>query len=325
MKWSKLALLLVAAGAALPQAAAAQGSQYCPAPQGGGQQSWYDAQPATIDGAKSYTYKPVAGGDLRLHVFQPGTFSTSANAWDPTFRKGNGKAPAILIFYGGGWSIGSVERFRGEAVHLASRGMVAILADYRVHCRYNTGVAEAVSDAKSAVRWVRSHSAELGIDPDRLVVGGGSAGGHIALSTATLDGFDEPGENVKVSARPDALVLFYPAVDLSQNPAPKIYAPLIGDRGRDLSPLYHLRRGLPPTLMLMGTADDLYPPAAKYCSEAKAIGNDCQMFTYEGAPHGFDIASAGKPENAGQAAVWYEDAIGKIDRFLERLGYLKRP
>jgi acetyl esterase/lipase len=285
--------------------------------------SWYDPQPSEIAGAKSYTYKSISGTDLRLHVFEPRTFDTSADAWISGRRKGEEKLPAIVIFYGGAWSIGTIERFRGEAVHLASRGMVAILADYRVYCRNKTHIAAAVSDAKSAIRWVRGHATELGIDPDRLAAGGGSAGAHIALSTATLDDFDEPSENKAISSKPNALVLFYPAVDLAQ-PSVASLKTLIDNKEKELSPIDHIRRGLPPTLIMAGTADALYPSAEKYCSDAKSLGNDCKFVSYEGAPHGFDNAGVTKPEMAEQALTWYKDALAQIDSFLERLKYLKR-
>lgn len=317
-----MALALSAAMVPL-NAAMAQGALDCTAPTDPSKRTWYDVQPRTIDGATSYSYKSAGNTDLRLHVFQPGTFSADPNAWDPARRKGDGKAPALLIFYGGGFAVGTVERFRGLAVRLASKGMVTILADYRVYCRNRTGVAEAVGDAKSAVRWVRSHAASLGIDPSRLAVGGGSAGGHLALATATLAGFDDPVDDKAVSARPDALVLFYPAVDLTDtattNPV------LVGTRARDLSPLYHIRRGLPPTLMLMGTADLLFPQTRKFCVEANKLGDACELITYEGAPHGFDVAGNSKPELATKSADWYADAVVQIDRFLARIGYLKRP
>ena len=95
--------------------------------------------------------------------------------------------------------------------------MVAIVADYRVSGRHRTSAFEAMADAKSALRWVRAHSAELGIESNRIVAAGGSAGGHIALSAAVFDAYDEPDEDKTISSKPNALVLFNPAVDTTHS------------------------------------------------------------------------------------------------------------
>src|SRR5690606_36825431 len=149
---------------------------------------------------------------------------------------------AIVFFFGGAWTMGTVEQFVPQATHLAARGMVAIVADYRVFGRHGTSAFEAIADARSAIRWVRGHAQELGIDPDRIAAGGGSAGGHLAASTALLDGPDDPGDDLRVSARPSALVLFNPAVDTSPKERPQRASDSIGarfgGRGRDGSPLH---------------------------------------------------------------------------------------
>lgn len=87
-----------------------------------------------------------------------------------------------MFFFGGAWTNGAVTQFARQARYFAQRGMVAIVADYRVFGRHRTSAFEAMADAKSALRWVRAHSAELGIESNRIVAAGGSAGGHIALS-----------------------------------------------------------------------------------------------------------------------------------------------
>jgi acetyl esterase/lipase len=74
--------------------------------------------------------------------------------------------------------------------------MVAMVADYRVKSRNNVTANKCVADAKSAIRWVREHASELGVDPNKIAAGGGSAGGHLAAATATLSKFDEANENL---------------------------------------------------------------------------------------------------------------------------------
>ena len=72
---------------------------------------------------------------------------------------------------------------------------------------------KAVEDAKSAMRWVRANAARLGIDPNRIVSCGGSSGGHLAASVAALEDFDSPGDDLRISARPNAMLLHYPLLD----------------------------------------------------------------------------------------------------------------
>jgi acetyl esterase/lipase len=109
-------------------------------------------QQVTVDGATTHEYKSVGGSQLRLHVF--GTDGPDIVA----------QKPAIVFFFGGGWKAGSVTQFVPQARHFAHRGTVAVVADYRVFSRHGMSPFEAMADAKSAVRWVRAHSAQLGVD-----------------------------------------------------------------------------------------------------------------------------------------------------------------
>jgi dienelactone hydrolase len=95
--------------------------------------------------------------------------------------------------------------------------MVAMSAEYRVKSRNNTSPRECLKDGKSAIRWIRQHALELGIDPNRLSAGGGSAGGQVAAATGTTQGFEEEGENLNISSSPNALVLFNPVFDNGPN------------------------------------------------------------------------------------------------------------
>src|SRR5262249_22722824 len=146
--------------------------------------------------------------------------------------------------------------------YLASRGMVAITADYRVRSRQGVKAVSCVTDAKSAIRWVREQAGELGVDPNRIVASGGSAGGHIAACTATLNDLDEPGENHSVSSRRNAMVLFNPAVIMGPAPGIEVdamraeqLAERVGADPESISPYHHLAAGVPPCLILIGTKD----------------------------------------------------------------------
>jgi acetyl esterase/lipase len=185
--------------------------------------------------------------------------------------------------------------------------------------RHATSPFEAIADAKSAIRWVRSHAKELHIDPNRLAAGGGSAGGHLALSAGVLEAFDQPGEDMNISSKPNALVLFNPGVDTTHD-TPPVLAERFGGRGAEGSPLHHVHRGIPPTVIFHGKADTTVPysDVERFCIESKKVGNQCQLFGYEGATHGFFNPSR-------DAGKWYRATLLEMDRFLARLGYLSGP
>jgi acetyl esterase len=264
-------------------------------------------QPLTIDGATAHVYKSIGGHQLRLHVFDPANTGTSV------------RKPAIVFFFGGGWTNGSVMQLLPQARHMARRGAVAIVADYRVFARHGTGAFEAIADAKSALRWVRAHAAQLGVDPNRIAAAGGSAGGHIAMSAAVFNTFDEAGEDKTVSSKPNALVLFNPPVDMVQSVQSAV-RDRFGARARDGSPIHHLAAGLPATLILHGTADTTAPYADvdRYCTEARKLGNQCELVGYKGARHGFFNSDA-------TAEKWRSQTLLEADRFLTRIGYLPEP
>jgi len=262
------------------------------------QESIVAPQPLSIAGATAHIYKSIDGTDLRLHVFPPSDHSAAA------------RRPAILFFFGGGWNSGTVLQFVPQSRHIAARGMVAIVADYRVFARHKTSAFEAMADAKSAIRWVRVRARELGIDPMRIAAAGGSSGGHIALSAAVFDRFDEPGENPTVSSKPNALVLLNPVVDTSR-------LRRFGKRGTEGSPHHHLGRGLPPTIIVHGKADTdtRYVDVERFCAKARRLGAHCSLVGYDGAPHGFFNLEH-------QDGRWFQQTLLEIDRFLTGIGYL---
>jgi acetyl esterase/lipase len=264
------------------------------------------SQPLAIDGAVTHIYKSIGQTELRLHVFSPS-------------GHGSAQKPAIVFFFGGAWTNGTVGQFVPQSRYLAGRGMVAIVADYRVFGRHATSAFEAIADAKSAIRWVRSHATELNIDPRRIAAAGGSSGGHIALCAGVLEAFDQPGEDKKISSKPNALVLFNPAVDTTHD-TPSALVGRFGGRGAEGSPLHHIHRGIPPTVIFHGKADTTVPYAdvERFCIESKKVGNQCQLTGYDETTHGFFNPS----RDGGR---WYRETLLEMDRFLAKLGYLSGP
>lgn len=243
-------------------------------------------------------YKKVGDVELSLHIFNPAGHSK------------DDRKPAIVFFFGGGWVGGTPKQFYNQSEYLASRGMVAMCADYRTRSRHKTTPRECVQDGKSAIRWVRAHAASLGIDPDRLAAGGGSAGGHVAAATATVKGLDEPGEDTSVDCRPDALVLFNPVFDNG----PDGYGhDRVRDYWKEISPLHNVDEDAPPTTIFLGTNDKLIPvdTAREYKRRMNAVGAHCDLHLYAGMPHGFFNRAR------------FTETLFEADRFLTSLGYLR--
>lgn len=271
-----------------------------------------DAQPFNPADAVAKVYKNVGDAKLKLFVFSPKD------------HKATDKTPAIVFFFGGGWTHGTPKQFEQQCRYLASRGMVAITAEYRVSSRFDVKAVDCVRDAKSAVRWVRDHASELGIDPSRIAAAGGSAGGHIAACTGTLEAFDESSENGDVSSRPNALVLFNPAVSFDNSldnpkvPMEKWLSKKLGVSPEELSPAHHITGGAPPTLILIGTDDKLLEGNKQFAEKMKAAGNRCEIDLYDGRGHGF--FNFGREGNKDFLAT-----TESMDKFLTSLGYLQGP
>lgn len=266
------------------------------------------ANPPTIADARAATYKTVGDATLDLWIFEPAGVTGD-------------RRPAIVFFFGGGWKGGSPRQFDPQCRHLAARGMVAITADYRVESRQHAKPVDCVADARSAVRWVRANAARLGIDPDRIAAAGGSAGGHIAACTAFIAEFDDPREDAGVSARPDALVLFNPALVLAPLPdlelgdsfGARMSADRLGAEASRLSPAHHVARGGPPTIILHGRDDALVPiaTAEAFTRRMTEAGNRCELVGYDDQPHGFF-----------NREPWRTRTLGDATTFLASLGWL---
>ena len=244
-------------------------------------------------------YKTVNGQELHLWVERPtGT---------PTHT-------AIVFFHGGGWTGGDVTQFNPQTKKLAERGMLVVNVQYRLIAKAPSQESPEIclEDAKSAMRWVRSRAKELQIDPNRIVASGGSAGGYLAAATALVPGWDDPQDNLAISAKPNVLVLFFPVV----NVGPEGYDQhRFGDDPRKYSPEAYISKNSPPTIIEGGGADKLVKPEIlkDYKAKCDAAGAQCILDFYAGQPHGF---ANKEPYNSM--------TLNAVMHFLESLGYLPK-
>lgn len=220
-------------------------------------------------------YKKAGERELKLSIEKPADW------------KAADQRPAVVFFFGGGWVGGSAAQFIKQSEYLATRGMVGVRVEYRAIPKGDKGPPlVCCADAKSAMRYVRAHAAELGIDPHRIAAAGGSAGGHLAAFTSLVDGLDDAQDDLAISCKPDALVLFNPV--FNNGPGQWGHA-RVGDRFMEFSPAHHITKDAPPTVVFLGDADNLIPVSVLRDFEAamKKSGARCDAHVYPKAGHGF--------------------------------------
>ena len=247
---------------------------------------------------KTFTYAKTKQANLEIVVHYP-------PGWKETDKR-----PGIVFFFGGGWENGTIKAFEPQAAYLASRGMVAACADYRVKSRHNVTPKECVDDARSAMRWFRQNAGKLGVDPDRIVASGGSAGGHIAACTTLMPEEGTKDKGSTVSCKANALILFNPVLRFG----PTMNKKVGGDEevGKAISPILYLKKDSPPTILFFGTDDWLFKQGEEFMQLSKKLEHRGEMFTAEKQPHGFFNRSP-----------WREKTLQRADKFLVSLGYLK--
>lgn len=241
-------------------------------------------------------FKTTPQGDLKMTLFYPPDWNVED------------KRPAAIFFFGGGFEHGSPRQFYSKAAYLASRGMVTASAEYRIKNPHQTTPKESFADCRSAVRWLRKHAGEQGVDPARIAAGGGSAGGTCAMNLVSDQDFNTPGEDTSISAAPSLLLLFNPATDLGAS----------GKTGRlpEWSPVNQVRAGLPPMILFYGTDDIHYEKAKTYFAKAQQVKAPIELYFGKGQKHGFFN------DKPGGDYSWHASTLYMTDAFLARHGYL---
>jgi acetyl esterase len=252
-------------------------------------------------------YKNVDTFNLKIDIFYT----------DQSFERENNTA--IVFFHGGGWAFGTPSEFFTTCERYAKLGIVTFSVDYRLSIE--NGVTphktispiESLMDAKSAMRWVRENAGEFHIDRNKIVAAGQSAGGHLAISTAMIDDYNEKSDNLRVSCCPNAILLFSACINTLEAWCDR----LLGDRRNkiwSISPAHNIRAGLPPMIEFHGTDDEMVPfwTVQFFETAMKKEGNYFELHKYEGRKH---YLGDGNPKYSR----YYDDEILKVaDDFLRK-------
>lgn len=246
------------------------------------------------------TYKTIGSYQLDIHLFEPETKKD--------------KRPAIVFFHGGSWSEGKSDWFFSTCQDYAQKGWVACAVEYRTFGRHGTLPFAAVMDAKSAIRWLRQNADIYKIDTTKILATGNSAGGHLALTTALVDNWNEKTDNLKFNAKPNALIINAGVYDLTDDLTAWLRKDLKDkNQAKEISPNYLVRKDFPPTLIFHGTLDRNVPylTARKFGEDMVTIGNNNLTFL---------------PLTGASHFIWFDprqsDKMSKArSKFLEELRY----
>jgi acetyl esterase/lipase len=246
---------------------------------------------------KAYTYKTVAGQERQMEIYFP-----------PNHDPAKAKVPGMILFHGGGWGGGTPAQFRAACAYFASRGLVCATSGYQLSAK-KKGVSEGkgeshkrvcITDAKSAIRWFKQHAGELGIDPGRIITGGGSAGGHISALATLNPGNNDPKDPKDIDTGVVAYLWFNPAFTPEDSQHPEV----------DI--LAHISADLPPAIVFFGDQDSWKPGWDKAYAKWKSVGvKSIDLRIAQGKQHGFF-----------NLEPWRTVTLIAADEFLVKLGLL---
>jgi len=269
----------------------------------------FAAMPGLSQEPRTHTYREAGGQELSAHVFFPVVVDA-----------GEGSA-AILLFHGGGWSVGTPEWTFDAARRFALHGMVAIAVEYRLSDEDVTPI-DALADACAAFRWAHDNADDLHIDTDRVAGYGVSAGGQLVAATATI-GCPPDGE-VNAELRPDALLLWSPALDLAHD---GWFERLLRERGTaaENSPVEHVGPSTPPTSIVIGDKDTLTPLSGSrgFCENLTEQGPACELNIYPGVGHLLTRNLANQESDFDPDPEMVADGIERHLQFLRELGFIR--
>lgn len=244
--------------------------------------------------------------------------------YQPEGLKSDELRPCILYIHGGGWG-GIPDMFAPQCLYFARRGMVAATIHFRgpKEPKGKGSPKTCLADARSAYRWIKENGKGYNIDPDRIVVSGGSAGGHLSLGLVTLgmEGIDNDGDNLETPIDPKALILYNPAFDLVDGwKGGQKKCVSAGMDPASFSPAHFVKPGLPDTLILSGSKDTIITPKMihDFVGRMEVHGNKAEFVEYEGAGHSF--YNYHKQKRFGEP--FFIATCEEVERFLAERGFL---
>lgn len=268
-------------------------------------QTVQDRQRLLLEQADSMVFKTVdPDPDLNIHFYLPDSHTEGP------------PRPVILFFFSSGWDRGHVTQFAPQALHFADRGAVTGLVEYRTDASHGASPVQAMQDGRSAVRWVRENAERLNIDPERVTVAGGRAGGLIAgtllLSTKLQD---DPDDNTETDGKPNCAMLFSSMIDLDKDAYGVDRFASVGEaKSYGLSQFITFSQR--PLIIFHGTADRFidYKDVEHFAKKLKRKKNVCEFFPFDGRDENF--------YNLNVDPFSYEAVLEQCDRFLVENGML---
>jgi acetyl esterase/lipase len=215
---------------------------------------------------------------------------------DAYIPEGGGPFPAILVVHGGAWRTGNKLQLAGAARRFAERGMAAFAISYRLAPKHK--FPAQIHDCKAAVRWIRSHATEYGVDPHRIGAYGYSAGGHLVSllgATTPADGLEGDAKEEQRDTRIQCVCAGGAPCDFREIPADnRVLAYWLGDvraavpeRYRRASPITFVRPDNPPMFFFHGSRDELVKStdAERMVQTLQSEGVSAEFYAVEGAGH----------------------------------------
>lgn len=268
-------------------------------------ESWKERSRQILDLAREYEFKETESGiRLNAYIYTPPVETKELR-------------PAIIFFANSLWDNMNITQFGPQCMHFAERGVVSILAEYRTRTGHGASPVDAMSDARSAIRWVRYNAEALRIDPNRVVAAGGSGGAQMVLAAAMIPGVADDRNDPNISCVPDALVLFSPVVDLLAKNASLVSRFPSLEQAQLCNPCRYIGKHLPPTIIFHGTEDRVIPfePVVKFVKAVKKKNNVVELCLFTGLCHSF--------YNFNVNPDGFDTVLGEIDRFLVGQGFLQ--
>jgi acetyl esterase/lipase len=238
-------------------------------------------------------YKTVGPFRLEMHLFLP-----------DSAMKGP-KHPVMVYFHPGDWREGKPDWYFDNCMQYAHKGWAACSIEYRTYDREGATPFDAVKDARSAIRWLRGHAAEFNIDTSRIVANGYDAGGQLALACAMVSQYNENTDDLHFSPVPNSIMVTSGIYDLTDNSNAWLRRDM-RDKSllREISPLYRVKPGMPPVLIIHGRKDDDadYATAHHFEQEMHQASNTVFFHPVDGAGHllWLDTKFAGDVEKVQQ-------------------------